>query len=128
MPAIPARSFAREAYIIAGMGRSSELWSDSSTAEFLQYRLTDLAEQGALVDVVKGVNPRIPDLSKDRRAMLEALVRHSQRLLFDAGCRVFCSNTPSQRRAAADAGVAGVGPGRPDADRRHGRAAPRERA
>ena len=108
-----SKNFAREAYIIAGTGRSSELSSDSSTAEFLQFRLTDLAEQGSLVDVIKGVNPRIPDLSKDRRAMLEALVRHSLRLLFDAGCRAFCSNNTSQRRATADAELLGSDPAGP---------------
>lgn len=109
----PGKNFAREAYIIGGTGRSSELWSDSSTAEFLQFRLTDLAEQGSLVDVIKGVNPRIPDLSKDRRAMLEGVVRHSLRLLFDAGCRVFCSNKGSQRRLSADAELLGSDPAGP---------------
>jgi hypothetical protein len=98
-----SKSFVREAYVIVGAGKQSELWSDSTTAEYLQYRLTDLAEQAGLVDVVKGVGPRVPKLGKDSLASLEALVRHSQPLLFDAGCRVFRSNCVSQRRTVADA-------------------------
>jgi hypothetical protein len=108
-----SKNFAREVYLITAAHRLSELWSDSTTAEFLQCELTDLAEQAALVEVVKGANPRIPGLSNDRRAMLEPLVRHCQRLLFDAGCRVFRSNAPTQRRAAADAESLGSDPAGP---------------
>jgi len=108
-----AKNFAREVYIIGAASRLSELWSDSTTAEFLQCVLTDLAENANLVEVMKGANPRIPGLSNDRRALLEPLVRHSQRLLFDAGCRVFRSNSPTQRRVAADAESLGSDPSGP---------------
>ena len=108
-----SKNFAREAYVITAANRMSELWSDSTTAEFLQSELTELAEQAAFVEIVKGVNPRVAGLSKDRRAVLDSLVGHCQRLLFDAGCRVFRSNAPTQRRAAADAEMLGSDPAGP---------------
>lgn len=107
-----SKGFVREAYVIASASRSA-LWSETITAEYLQYRLTDLAEQAALADVVKGANPRFPELGKDQRATLENLVRHAERLLFDAGCRAFRSNSPTQRRSAADAEMLGSSPGGP---------------
>src|ERR1700752_3611306 len=104
-----SKNFVRKAYVIASAHRSA-LWSETITAEYLQYRLTDLAEQAAFVDVVKGANPRFAELGKHQRATLENLVRHSERLLFDAGCRAFRSNSPTQRRAPADAESLGSDP------------------
>jgi hypothetical protein len=103
-----AKNWVREAYIITGVGNASELWSDPTTAEYIQYRLTELAEQAGLVDIVKGVNPRVPNLSTFRRATLEALIERSLPLLFDAGCRVFHSNFGSMRRVPPDAEIGGL--------------------
>jgi hypothetical protein len=102
-----AKNWVREAYIVTGVGNPSELWSDPTTAEYIQYRFTELAEQAGLVDIVKGANARIPDLSTFRRATLESLVERSLPLLFDAGCRVFHSNFGSMRRVPPDAEMVG---------------------
>ena len=59
------KSWVREAYVVSGLGKSTKLWFDSRTPEYFQYRFNELAERAGLVDVVKGANPRFPDLSDD---------------------------------------------------------------
>lgn len=73
-----------------------------STAVYLQHRLTVLAEQAGLVEVVKGVNPQVPEVSECERATLERYLQIAGGLLFDAGCRVFRSNFESQRPGLLD--------------------------
>jgi hypothetical protein len=96
------KSWVREAYIVKGSDSSSKLWSDSMTPEFFQYRFDELAKQADLVDIVKGREPIMPDLSAPRRATLEMLLHQSLRLLFDAGCRVFHAPFGSMRRVAPE--------------------------
>jgi hypothetical protein len=92
----PAKAFAREVYVVSGYERA---WFDKTAAVYLQYRLTEIAEQAGLVEVVRGVNPQVLELPGHRRASLDRFVEHGERQLFDAGCRVFRSNFASQRRA-----------------------------
>ena len=96
----PAKSFAREAYVISGYEGA---WFDTTAAIYLQYRLTQIAERAGLVEVIKGVNPQVLEPPRHRRASLDTFVEHGERLLFDAGCRVFRSNFASQRRPSNDA-------------------------
>jgi predicted GIY-YIG superfamily endonuclease len=93
------KSFAREVYVISGYEGA---WLDSTAALYLEYRYTKAAERAGLVEVVKGVNPQILELPSHRRASLDILVEHGERLLFDAGCRVLRSNFASQRRVIVD--------------------------
>ncbi|UPJ60298.1 hypothetical protein [Bradyrhizobium sp. 192] len=99
----PGKAFAREAYLIYGYRRD---WFDKTAAIYLQARLTELAEQAGLVEVVRGTNPQVLELPDDERAALETFVQHSVRLLFDAGCRAFHSCFASQRRSASEAETA----------------------
>jgi hypothetical protein len=96
----PTKGFAREVYVVYGLKRE---WFCKTAAGYLQYRLTKMAEHADLVDVVKGANPQIPDISEHRRASFDRYVEQSERLLFDAGCRVFRSNFASQRHASIEA-------------------------
>lgn len=96
------KSWVREAYVVSGLGKSTGLWFDTRTSEYFQYRFNELAEGAALVDIVRGADPRFPNLSDERRATLEALVQQSLPLLFDAGCRVFHSAFGSMRRIPSE--------------------------
>ena len=80
----PSKSFAREAYVISGYEGA---WFDTTAALYLQYRLTKIAEQAGLVEIIKGTNPQVLELPSHRRASLDTFVEHGERLLFDAGCR-----------------------------------------
>lgn len=91
----PSKAFAREVYVISGYVSA---WFDKTAAIYLQYRLTQIAEEAGLVDVMKGTNPQVLELPSHKRASLDQLVEHGERLLFDAGCRVLRSNFASQRR------------------------------
>jgi predicted GIY-YIG superfamily endonuclease len=94
----PAKWFAREVYVIHSHHRE---WFDKTAAVYLQYRLTELAERAGLVEVVRGASPQVQELPAKKRATLEHFVEHSQRLLFDAGCRIFHSSFESQRPQAS---------------------------
>ena len=106
----PAKGFAREAYVIVGAGAEGRLRFNSTAAQFLEYHLTNLAEEAGLVQIVKGTNPTLPDVDEYERATLNIFVQHGLAFLFDAGCRVFTSNL-SNRRAAGD--IDTVGPAGP---------------
>jgi hypothetical protein len=99
----PTKAFAREAYLIYGYRRD---WFDKTAAIDLQARLTEIAEQAALVEVVRGTNPQVLELPEDERASLETFVQNSLRLLFDAGCSSFHSCFASQRRSDTEAETA----------------------
>jgi predicted GIY-YIG superfamily endonuclease len=106
------KNFAREAYVITGVGSEAKRHFNSTAAVYFQYHLTDLALQANLVDVIKGTGPQRPEPDEHEEASLRFLLQQSQSLLFDAGCRAFKSNFASQRRsvsATADtAGPAGT--------------------
>jgi hypothetical protein len=102
-----SKNFVREACVITGVDAHGNLRFNSTAAKFLQYQLTNRAEQAGLVEVVKGVNPQLPEIDEFDRATFEIFAEDSQRLLFDAGCRVFRSNFESQRRAVADIEMVG---------------------
>lgn len=95
----PSMAFADEIFVISGYQRA---WFDKTTAIYLQYRLTAIAERVGLVDVIKGVNPQVLELPSHKRASLDQFVEHAERLLFDAGCRAFRSNFASQRGTAIE--------------------------
>jgi hypothetical protein len=97
-----SKYFAREAYVISGVGDSGGPRFNSTAAEWLQHQLTKRAEQAGLVKVIKGANPQVPDIDEFDRATFETFVEDSQRLLFDAGCRVFRSNFEGRRSAVND--------------------------
>jgi len=99
------KAFAREAYVISGYEAA---WFDTTAALYLQYRLTKIAEQAGLVDVVKGANPQVLELPSHRRTSLDIFVEQAERLLFDAGCRVLRSNFASQRRPVVEVDAANV--------------------
>jgi hypothetical protein len=103
----PGKAFAREAYLIYGYRRE---WFDKTAAIYLQARLTEIAEQAGLVEVVRGTNPQVLQLPEDERASLETFVQHSLRLLFDAGCRAFHSCFASQRRSASSEAETAIEP------------------
>jgi len=91
----PSKAFAREVYVVMAPGKS---WFDKDAVLYLQYRLTAMAEQAGLIEVVKGVNPQAIELAHDKRGSLDHLLfEYGERLLFDVGCRVFRSNFHSQR-------------------------------
>jgi predicted GIY-YIG superfamily endonuclease len=98
----PSKAFAREVYVISGYERP---WFDKTAAIYLQYRLTEIAEQAGLVEIIKGVSPQVLELSDCERAPLDQYVEFGERLLFDAGCRVFRSNFPNQRRKTIEAAI-----------------------
>jgi predicted GIY-YIG superfamily endonuclease len=104
----PSKSFAREAYVISGYEGA---WFDTTAALYLQYRLTKIAEQAGLVEVIKGTNPQVLELPNHRRASLDIFVEHGERLLFDAGCRVLRSNFVSQRRQINEVETVGADDG-----------------
>jgi len=92
----PSKTFAREVYVVMAPGKE---WFDKDAVLYLQHRLTGMAEQAGLVEVVKGVNPQAVNLAHDKRASLDHLLfEYGERLLFDVGCRVFRSNFDSPRR------------------------------
>ncbi|SIO37929.1 hypothetical protein SAMN05443247_04623 [Bradyrhizobium erythrophlei] len=99
-----SKSFAREVYVISGYEGA---WFDTTAALYLQYRLTKIAEQAGLVDIMRGTNPQVLELPSHRRASLDIFVEHGERLLFDAGCRVLRSNFASQRRVIVEADAIG---------------------
>lgn len=104
----PSKSFAREVYVVTGVGNESRLRFNSTAAKYFQYQLNNLAEQAALVELIKGANPTLPDIDDCERATLDILVQQSMALLYDAGCRVFRSNFASQlRKPTADIDTAG---------------------
>jgi predicted GIY-YIG superfamily endonuclease len=100
-----SKAFAREVYVISGYEAA---WFDTTAALYLQYRLTKIAEQAGLVDIMKGVDPQVLELPSHRRASLDIFVEHAERLLFDAGCRVLRSPFASQRRPVIEADAVGV--------------------
>lgn len=91
----PSKAFAREVYVISGY---MSAWFDKTTAIYLQHRLTHSALQAGLVDIIMGTSPQVLELPNHKRASLDHVVEHAERLLFDAGCRVLHSNFASQRR------------------------------
>jgi predicted GIY-YIG superfamily endonuclease len=97
----PNKSFAREAYVVTGVGSEGRRRFNSTAAVYFQYHLTDLAEEAKLVEVIKGTNPQFPDVDPHERASLNFILQQSQSLLFDAGCRAFKSNFASQRRSVS---------------------------
>jgi hypothetical protein len=95
------KNFAREAYVVTGVGSEAKRRFNSTAAVYFQYHLTDLALQANLVEVIKGTGPRLPDPDEHERASLDSFLQQSQPLLFDAGCRAFKSNFASQRRSVS---------------------------
>lgn len=91
----PAKGFAREVYVVSGHPAP---WPDKTAAIYLQHRLTLMAEQAGLVEVMRGISPQAPDLPDHHRITLDRYLQDSERLLFDAGCRVFRSNFASLRQ------------------------------
>ena len=102
----PSKAFTREVYVISGF---EKFWFNKTAAIYLQQRLTEMAEQAGLVEIVKGANPQMLELSDCERAPLDQYVEFSERLLFDAGCRVFHSNFASQRGKTVEAATT-IGP------------------
>lgn len=95
------KNFAREAYVITGVGSEGRRRFNSTAAVYFQYHLTHLALQAGMVDVIKGTNPQRPDPDEHEEVSLKLLIEQSQSLLFDAGCRAFKSNFASQRRSGS---------------------------
>ena len=85
----PQKSFACEVFLIRGVpgfrfGKQEGI--------FLQHRLTEAADKAALMTVLKGAPPRMPDIEAEDEPLYERLLEDSRRLLFDAGCRALSSN------------------------------------
>jgi predicted GIY-YIG superfamily endonuclease len=91
----PSKAFAREVYVVCGYEHA---WFDKTAAIYLQYRLTEIADNASLVEVVRGVNPQVLELPSHRRAPFDRYVDDAERLLFDAGCRVLRSNFAGHRQ------------------------------
>ena len=104
----PSKAFAREVYVVSGFERA---WFDKTAAIYLQHRLTGIADNAGLVEVVRGVNPQLLELPSHRRASFDRYVEDAERLLFDAGCRVLQSNFSGHRqmRQAGETATA-IGP------------------
>jgi len=88
------KSFADEVFVIAGS-------LDKTAALYLQYQLSATVEKAGLVHLQKGASPLMPELPDWRCASLDRLVEDGKRLLFDAGCRAFDSNSDSRRPGPA---------------------------
>jgi predicted GIY-YIG superfamily endonuclease len=99
----PTKAFAREAFIVTGLGDAA---FDKNKALYLQWAFDQAAEKAALVNILKGVNPRLLDLSPWHRATLNRIVTDALRLLYDAGCRAFHSNCASMRPVLPNADLA----------------------
>jgi hypothetical protein len=98
---------------------------DKSSAVHLQSRLTAAAEGAGLVRIQKGSGAPAGDLPHWRTAPLDAALALATRLLYDAGCRVFCDcpAAPAQQEdpaaaeqddddnGAMEVGVSSVPPG-----------------
>jgi hypothetical protein len=84
--------------MISGLAGDPDDGFDKETAVFLQHRLTGIAEEADLVEVIKGVSPQVPALSGEDSALFERYLDDAERLLFDAGCRVLRSNFASRCR------------------------------
>jgi hypothetical protein len=67
---------------------------DKPSIQYLQWRLTELAEAAQRAKVVKGTGPCDAKLHHTRIDPLEGMLAVALRLLHDAGCRVFDSCEP----------------------------------
>jgi hypothetical protein len=85
----PTKTFCREVFVIRGVEAPRFSKEDAS---YLQYHLTQIAEQVGYMTVLKGATPRLPTFELLEEPALERLLHDSQRLLFDAGLRCFASN------------------------------------
>jgi hypothetical protein len=81
-----AKSFAKEVYVIAAFDGPP---LDRPSIQYLQARLTEVAEAARRMEVVKGVAPCTVDLHHTRIDTLEHMLADAFRLLYDAGCRTF---------------------------------------
>lgn len=79
-----AKNFARDVFVVAGREGSA---FDKVIVTDLQFRLTNLAVDAGVVDVLKGANPPEPELDAADRSTHDRIARDAFRLLFDAGCR-----------------------------------------
>ncbi|MDA9483096.1 hypothetical protein XI07_13885 [Bradyrhizobium sp. CCBAU 11445] len=87
----PAKSFARDAYVIGGCEGAA---FDKLLTVDLQYRLTQLAAAVGAVSVWKGANPPAPDTTDVEQATHDRIAADALRLLHDAGCRLFHAAEP----------------------------------
>lgn len=87
----PAKASYDTVYVVQG----AHFQLDKSSAVHLQSRLTAAAEVAALVKVQKGSGAPVGDLPHWRAAPLDAALASAVRLLYDAGCRVFCGCAPA---------------------------------
>lgn len=86
----PAKSFARDVYVIVGCEGGA---FDKILSLDLQYRLTRRAVETGVVSVWKGAPPPAPDLSDAERVTHDRIAGDVVRLLHDAGCRIFHKET-----------------------------------
>lgn len=96
----PAKSFAGEVYIIHAQ---HDGWLFRVALQYLEDRLTELAQEAGLVELTNCVSARTDHRSDEDRMIFERFVSESQRLLFDAGCRAINAAPASQLPAAAEA-------------------------
>ncbi len=82
----PTKSFAQEVFVITNEGAQP---FNKPAVQFLQYHFTRAAEDAGRMTVQKGIGAQAVDLSRSGAAYLRHMVRISERLLFDAGCRAF---------------------------------------
>lgn len=89
----PSKGFAREIYVVHGQ---APFGLDRSALLYMQHRVLELVDDAGLVAVTNSAHAQLLPWSDPDRAVFERFVRDSQRLLFDAGCRIIDSNFASQ--------------------------------
>jgi len=94
-----AKSFAKEVYVIAAFDGPP---LDRPSIQYLQARLTEVAEAARRMEVVKGVAPCTVDLHPTRIDTLEHMLADAFRLLYDAGCRTFEGCEPPRPQMLKD--------------------------
>ncbi|HEX7855340.1 MAG TPA: hypothetical protein VF503_16780 [Sphingobium sp.] len=81
-----SKAFAQDVFVITNEGAQP---FDKPAVQFLQHHFSNAAEEARLMTVQKGTGAPVVDLARSGAAYLRHMVRISERLLFDAGCRAF---------------------------------------
>jgi len=92
----PDKAFATEVFVVSAF---NDKLFDKDTAQHFELRLVQDAQAAGLVRLRNQNTPPQPRRTAERLVTLNRMVHDAQRLLFDAGCRVFHSPDSAAIRA-----------------------------
>jgi hypothetical protein len=92
----PDNAFATEVFVVSAF---NDKLFDKDTAQHFELRLVQDAQAAGLVRLRNENTPPQPRRTAERLVTLNRMVNDAQRLLFDAGCRVFHSTDSAAIRA-----------------------------